>query len=380
MEGEMLAAIARDTSGNLTLERIPIPHPKNGEALIRVLGSGVCHSDLHVIKDEVKFPRPAVLGHEVMGQVIEKLDFEGIYPEVNEGNLVVSCFIMPCRNCEYCLSGKSNICSEFFKHNRLNGNMLDGTKRLSDHRGEELASYSMAGFAEFAVVPLSALAVIPDDSVGPEWCVLGCAGVTAYSAVRRAIRSRETTGADSDSVTVVGIGGVGMFIVLFASLLGVKTIVAIDLDQRKLELAASLGATHLFNASYEDLIPFKKSLPNLGTHLVFEAVGTAKTIEVAMELVLEGGLVTVVGIAPHGTRAAIEITPLVRREYTLKGSFGGRPEQDLHEVIDLATKGKIPLSTLVTEKFLLNEVNEAFTKLSSRQTLGRSIISFEKVE
>ena len=372
----MLAAITQDRSTQLELVEIPIPTPGQDEALIKVMSSGVCHSDLHVLKDEVKFPRPAVLGHEVMGEVIEKLDLEDRFPDIEVGNLVISSFIMPCKRCTNCKSGKSNLCTEFFLHNRINGNMLDGTKRLKYLSGNEIASYSMAGFAEYAVVPLSALANTSRKLAKSEWCVLGCAGLTAYSAVKKAMQRDNKHENKLGSVTILGLGGVGIFMTLFSKLLGAEEITAVDLDDQKLALAKDLGATKVFNVSGVKPEEIKNKYPASTTQIVFEAVGSPTTLEMAMEFVAEGGQVITVGIAPHGSRAAVEITPLVRREFTLRGSFGGIPESDLREVIDLAERGAIPLDKMVTKKYSLKEINRAFQSLNDKQTLGRSIIDF----
>lgn len=372
----MLAAITQDRSTRLELVEIPIPAPGKNEALIKVLSSGVCHSDLHVLKDEVKFPRPAVLGHEVLGEVVEKLDSENRFPEIEIGNLVISSFIMPCKKCSNCESGSSNLCSEFFLHNRINGNMLDGTKRLKYFNGDEIASYSMAGFAEYAVVPLSALANTSRKFAKNEWCVLGCAGLTAYSAVKKAMQKNNNQNNKLGSVTIIGVGGVGIFMTLFSKLLGAEEITAVDLDDQKLALAKDLGATKVFNVSGVRPEEIKNRFPASATNVVFEAVGSPATLEMAMEFVAEGGEVITVGIAPHGSRAAVEITPLVRREFTLRGSFGGTPESDLREVIDLAERGEIPLERMVTQKHSLQEINRAFQSLNEKKTLGRSIIDF----
>jgi S-(hydroxymethyl)glutathione dehydrogenase/alcohol dehydrogenase len=372
----MLAAITLDRSKQFELVEIPIPTPGKDEALIKVLSSGVCHSDLHVLKDEVKFPRPAVLGHEVMGEVIEKLDPENRFPEIEIGNLVISSFIMPCKKCSNCESGSSNLCSEFFLNNRVNGNMLDGTRRLKYSNGDEIASYSMAGFAEYAVVPLSALANTSRKFAKTEWCVLGCAGVTAYSAVKKAMQKNNYHEKKLGNVTIIGLGGVGIFMTLFSKLLGAEEITAIDLDNEKLTLAKDLGATKAFNVSGVKPEEIKNKYLASATNVVFEAVGSPTTLEMAMEFVAEGGQVIAVGIAPHGSRAAVEITPLVRREFTLRGSFGGIPERDLREVIDLAERGEIPLEKMVTQKYSLKEINRAFQSLNDKQTLGRSIIDF----
>lgn len=374
---KMNAAISNDLTGLLEIVEINIPRPEDGEALIKVIGSGVCHSDLHVLKNDVKFPRPAVLGHEVMGQVLELVDLNRSHPEISAGDLVVASFIMPCNKCVNCASGQSNICKVFFAENRLSGNMLDGTKRLSYVNGVEIASYSMAGFSEYSVVPLSALAVIRSDRTGPEWCVLGCAGMTAYSSVNRALRSRRKSGLTSNSAAIIGLGGVGSFMTLFCKILGVKEIVAIDIETEKLQLASELGANTTLNAKGKDSSQIKQELKIDGVDLVFEVVGSSKTIELAMDILNEGGLTTAVGIAPHGTRAAIEITPLVRREFNLKGSFGGTVKEDLKAVIKLADEGEIPLDKLVTNRYELQEINKAFESLENRSTIGRSIIEFK---
>lgn len=372
----MLAAIASDLSGQLNIAELAIPQPKEGEALVRIMGSGVCHSDLHVLKNEVSFPRPAVLGHEVMGQIIEVVDYSQRYPDIRIGKFVVSSFIMPCNQCPKCVSGQTNICSVFFSENRLKGNMLDGTKRLFDQDGSEIASYSMAGFAEYSVIPLSALVVLDGDKASADWCVLGCAGVTAYSSVSRTLRYRNSSNATSNSAAIIGLGGVGLFMVLFCKLLGLKEIIAIDLDATKLALAKEIGATKIVNSLNKNASNIKDELNMSGVDLVFEAVGLSNTLEVGVEILNEGGVVTAVGIASHGTKAAIEVTPLVRREFTLRGSFGGTVKQDLRAVVDLAETDQIPLHKLVTQRYPLTSINQAFQNLSERKTLGRSIIDF----
>ena len=163
---------------------------------------------------------------------------------------------------------------------------------------------------------------------------------------------------------------------LFCKLLGVNEIIALDLDSRKLELAEELGATKTINSLNMDASAIKSALRISGVDIAFEAVGTSKTLELGIEILNEGGVVTAVGIAPHGTKAGIEITPLVRREFTLKGSFGGTVEQDLQKVVKFMEEGHIPLEKLVTQRYRLDEINDAFYSLSERKTLGRSIIEF----
>src|SRR4030095_2227539 len=146
----MTAAILNQVSSPMRIERIPIPQPRSGEALVKVHACGVCHTDLHVIKGEVAFPTPAVLGHEISGTVA----FLGPGTSGPEpGTRVVAPFIMPCGTCPLCLAGRDDLCEKFFGMNRLKGTLYDGTTRLRREDGTPIAMYSMAGLAEYSVVP-----------------------------------------------------------------------------------------------------------------------------------------------------------------------------------------------------------------------------------
>src|SRR5690606_20682104 len=149
----MRAAILRDDEPRLQITEIPVPVPGPGEALVRVTACGVCHTDLHVMKSEVVFPRPAVLGHEISGTVVA-IGAGSAASALSVGDAVVGGFIMPCTECDACRAGRDDLCGPFFSHNRLNGHLYDGTTRLADADGTPIAMYSMAGLAEYAVVPL----------------------------------------------------------------------------------------------------------------------------------------------------------------------------------------------------------------------------------
>src|SRR5436190_17208858 len=157
---DMLAAVLPGPGEPLQLERIPIPQPRQGEVLVRVAACGVCHTDLHVIKAEVAFPTPAVLGHEISGTIAE-LGAGVAGPPV--GTHVVSAFIMPCGRCRLCAIGRDDLCDNFFAMNRLGGTLYDGTTRLRRHDGTTLAMYSMGGLAEYAVVPATDVFPLPSS-------------------------------------------------------------------------------------------------------------------------------------------------------------------------------------------------------------------------
>ena len=154
----MKAAVVRRESGPFTVEELRTPQPGPGEILVRIAACGVCHTDLHVHDGSVRFPFPAVMGHEVSGTITELgAEVSGL----NVGDNVVGAFIMPCGRCRMCTTGREELCEPFFAHNRLNGTLYDGTTRLFDGNGDPVWMYSMGGLAEYAVMPALAAAPIP---------------------------------------------------------------------------------------------------------------------------------------------------------------------------------------------------------------------------
>ena len=179
----MRAAILESAPGGVHIEEIPLPEPGAGEVLVKVNACGVCHTDLHVMKAEVAFPTPAVMGHEISGTVAALGN--GVKgPAI--GSKVVSAFIMPCGFCTPCAAGRDDLCDSFFAMNRLKGTLYDGTTRLRRRDGSPIAMYSMAGLAEYAVVPATDVFPLVDGLPLEESAVLGCAVFTAYGAVRHA--------------------------------------------------------------------------------------------------------------------------------------------------------------------------------------------------
>src|SRR6476469_982102 len=179
----MKAAVLDHAPGVMSIEEIPIPEPLDGEVLVKVHACGVCHTDLHVIKAEVAFPTPAVLGHEISGTVV------ALGPGVAgpaPGTAVACAFIMPCGRCRLCAIGRDDLCDNFFAMNRLKGTLYDGTTRLRRADGTPISMYSMAGLAEYAVVPATDVFPLPAELPLLESAVLGCAMFTAYGAVRHA--------------------------------------------------------------------------------------------------------------------------------------------------------------------------------------------------
>jgi succinate semialdehyde reductase (NADPH) len=369
VDGSMLAAVLPEAGARLQLERIPIPRPRRGELLVRVTACGVCHTDLHVIKGEVAFPTPAVLGHEISATVAEL--GEGVEgPPV--GSRMVGTFIMPCGACEACLAARDDLCTKFFEQNRLRGALFDGETRLHRADGSPLAMYSMGGLAEYAVLPATAAFPLPAALPAPESAVLGCAALTAFGALRHGGDVRV-----GEQIAVVGTGGIGSLIVQFARALGAQRVVAVDISAEKLRSALSLGATDVVDASSEDAVARVLELTHGGVDAAFEALGRPETFLQALGMLRDGGRMVAVGIAPAGETAAVEITRLVRRGLRISGSYGGRPRTDMPRLLALVEQGVLRPAESVTRRFSLEQADEAYAALDARAIVGRAIVQME---
>lgn len=366
----MRAAVLPRANAPLVIEEIPVPVPKAGEVLIRVAACGVCHTDLHVIKGEVAFPTPAVLGHEISGTVA------ALGPGTHGlrvGAKVVCSFIMPCGICGFCAQGRDDLCETFFALNRLKGHLYDDTSRLARADGTPLAMYSMGGLAEFAVVPATDVFSLPEAVPHDAACILGCAVMTAYGAVHHQAGLRA-----GESVAVVATGGVGSNIIQLAKVFGASEIIAVDVRDEKLEAARRIGATHTINASTTDVLEVVRHCTRgRGVDVAFEALGRPETIAQAFGAVRDGGRVVVVGIAAGGATVPIEITRLVRRGIRLIGSYGGRVRTDIPAIIGMVRRGMIDPGRTISRRVSLPEAPAAYEALTRGEIVGRAIVVME---
>ncbi len=363
----MKAAVLPAVGAPLVIEDVSVPKPREGEVLLRVRACGVCHTDLHVVKGEVKFPVPAVLGHEVSGTV------ETLGPGVTgppRGARVVASFIMPCGRCRFCAVGRDDLCETFFALNRLRGVLYDGETRLHRADGSPLAMYSMAGLAEYCVVPATDVFPVPDSLPLEAACILGCAIMTAYGAVKHQAALRP-----AESVAVVGVGGVGSNVVQLARLFGATRIVAVDVRPEKLDAARRLGATDAVDASGGDPVAEVRRLTGSeGVDVAFEALGRPETVTAAFKMARDGGRVVVIGIGDGPAAAPIEITHLVRRGIRLQGSYGARVRGDLPELVALAAAGRISVTDPISRRYALDEADQAYRALARGEITGRAIV------
>lgn len=364
----MKAAVLRSVGSPLVIEDLPMPHPRAEEVLVKVAACGVCHSDLHVAKGELKFPVPCVLGHEISGVVAEVgPGVQGFVP----GDAVVSSFILPCGRCPSCARGRDDLCETFFAMNRLKGTLYDGETRLRRSDGTPLAMYSMGGLAEFAVVTATDVFKLPQGTPLADSCILGCAVMTAYGAVKHQAEVKP-----GDTVAVVGIGGVGSNVVQIARLFGAAEIIAVDIRDDKLAEVKKLGATRGVNGSAGDPVHQVLEITGgRGVDVAIEALGRPETVSSAFMMTRDGGRTVVIGLAPGQATASIEVTRLVRRSIRLTGSYGCRVRTDMPEIVSLAARGLIDVSKAISRRYPLEECGRAYEALSRGEILGRAILT-----
>lgn len=363
------AAVLRSYAEGLRVEEIRTPEPRFGEVLIKVASCGLCHSDLHVLGGAIKFPLPAVVGHEVAGEIV-KLGPGTEHFDLRVGENVAGAFLMPCGHCEACSAGRDDLCSPFFEMNRLSGTLYDGSTRLYGLNGDPIQMYSMGGLAEYAVVPATSVTPIPSTVDPVKGAILGCAAMTAYGAVRRGADLRH-----GESVAVVAVGGVGSSIIQLAKAFGAREIVAIDVSDEKLEAARELGATTLVNSANTDAREAVLAVTGgRGVDVAFEVLGRPETWVTALDVIRDGGRMIPVGLGAGVQTAPVEINRLVRRSQSIIGSYGALTRQDLPEVVRLAAEGTIRYGDIVTEKFSLEDVAEGYRKLADGAIQGRAVV------
>jgi len=363
----MNAAVLSAVGTPLRIEELRHPEPQPGEVRIRISACGVCHSDLHIAKGDLKFPMPVVLGHEISGTVDALgAGVTGFKP----GDRVISSFIMPCGKCPACLRGSDNLCETYFAFNRVKGVLYDGKSRLFRGDGTPVAMQMMGGMAQYAIVPDTDVFPLPSNLPLEESCILGCALMTAYGAVKNAAQLRE-----GQSVAVIGTGGVGSNVISLARVFGARQIIAVDLRQDKLDAARALGATDAIDARTPDPVAqLQKLTAGRGVDVAIEAIGRPETITQAFNMAADGGRVVVIGVAPAEATASFTINKLVRRGIQIVGSFGCRVRTDMPDLIALAASGRIDVRASITRRYRLEQVNEAFGAMERGEIVGRAIV------
>ena len=354
----------------LTIEEIDLAPPRTGECLVRLVATGVCHTDAYTMSGrDPSGLFPAVLGHEGGGIV------EDVGPGVATlapGDHVIPLYIPECRNCKFCLSGRTNLCGALLA-TQGKGVMPDGTSRLS-HRGRMLHHYmGTSTFAEYTVVPEVALAKIRRDAPLDKVCLLGCGITTGIGAVLNTAKVHPGA-----SVAVFGLGGVGLSVVQGAVLAGAERIIAIDLNPRKFTLARQLGATDCLDASEAtNVAEAVIDMTDGGVDFSFEAIGNVDVMGQALACVHKGwGQAIIIGVAGAGEEIHARPFLLVTGRVWRGTAFGGtRGRTQLPQYVDWYMGGRVKIDDLVTHTMPLEEVNRAFALMHEGESI-RSIVLY----
>lgn len=365
------AAILEQHNTPLVIEEVELDDPKDHELMVKLVATGVCHTDLHCIKGDLMTQPPVILGHEGAG-IVEKVGKNVTY--VQPGDKVLVTVAPYCGKCPACTMGVPTSCETDPQTAMLMGTLADGTRRLKRANGDEINHFmAQSSFAEYAVVEESATVKVRDDAPLDVVCLLGCGATTGIGAVINKARVKA-----GSSVAVFGCGGVGLATIMAAKLVGAHTIVAVDLLDNKLEMAREFGATHLVNASKEDAVAKIAAECAGGVDYSFEVIGSTEAMAQAFHAVYArpGGMALILGLAPIGATFSIEAWRFLR-EVTITGCTVGsvRPKIDIPKYIDLFMAGKLPLDKLVTARYPLDKINDAIKDTFDGKVM-RGVITF----
>jgi len=362
----MRAAVLNQIPGSLEVKEVRLGSLGPKEVLVKVVGSGLCRSDLHMMDGTHKLTVPAVLGHEGAG-IVDEVGSEVTY--VKPGDHVIACASACCGNCEMCLTGHYSMCDNRQTFQRP----ATSPPRLETLDGKPLTQYvNQAAFAEYMLIHENSLVKIRDDMplelAGP----VGCGVSTGIGAVINTAKVAPGT-----TVAIIGCGGVGLSAVAGARIAGAGRIIAVDTVPSKLELARKFGATDVIDASKKDVVKAVQDLTRgQGVDYSFEVVGLKKTMEQAFQILRKGGVATIVGSAADTVK--IELTAFhLLYERRIQGTNMGsiRPRVDIPRYVDMYMQGRLDLETLVSRKISLDDINAGFEAMKSGE-VARSVIVF----
>ncbi|MDC0213489.1 S-(hydroxymethyl)glutathione dehydrogenase/class III alcohol dehydrogenase [Gammaproteobacteria bacterium] len=349
------AAIALSAGDPLMVDLVDLEGPKEGEVLVEIMATGVCHTDAFTLSGgDPEGLFPAILGHEGAGVVRE---IGGGVSSLKEGDHVIPLYTPECRQCKFCVSGKTNLCGAIRETQGM-GVMPDGTSRFSLN-GENLFHYmGTSTFSNFTVLPEIALAKIRKDAPFDKVCYIGCGVTTGLGAVMNTAKVEP-----GSTVAVFGLGGIGLNVIQGARIVGADRIIGVDMNPRKEELARKFGMTDFLNPeNIEDVIAEIVDLTDGGVDYSFECIGSPEVMRQALESCHKGwGQSVIIGVAAAGEEISTRPFQLVTGR-TWKGTaFGGaKGRTDVPQIVDWYMDGKINIDDLITHQFDLENINDAF--------------------
>ncbi len=365
------AAVAHEAGKPLAIETVDIEGPKSGEVLVEIKATGVCHTDAFTLTGEdPEGLFPAILGHEGAGVVIET--GPGVVG-LGVGDHVIPLYVPECRQCEYCTSGKTNLC-QAVRETQGKGLMPDGSSRFKLGKQNLFHYMGTSTFSNYTVVPEIALAKIREDAPFDKVCYIGCGVSTGIGAVINTARVKP-----GSNVVVFGLGGIGLNVIQGARMVGANMIVGVDTNPAKAPLAEKFGMTHFVNPNEADgdLVAFLVNLTGGGADYSFECIGNVNTMRQALECCHKGwGESVIIGVAGAGQEISTRPFQLVTGRVWRGTAFGGvRGRTEVPKIVDWYMDGKINIDDLITHTMPLDNINDAFDLMHEGKSI-RSVITF----
>ncbi|HEU5075558.1 MAG TPA: S-(hydroxymethyl)glutathione dehydrogenase/class III alcohol dehydrogenase [Polyangiaceae bacterium] len=365
------AAVATAAGKPLSVELVNIEGPREGEVLVEIKATGVCHTDAFTLSGaDPEGLFPAILGHEGAGVVLEVgKNVTSLVP----GDHVIPLYVPECRQCDYCTSGKTNLCQSI-RATQGRGVMPDGTSRFSLGSEKILHYMGTSTFAQHTIVPEIALAKIRKDAPFDKVCYIGCGVTTGIGAVINTAKVQA-----GDNVVVFGLGGIGLNVVQGARMVGADKIIGVDTNPARRALAEKFGITHFVNPREVagDLVPYLVELTGGGADYSFECVGNVKLMRQALECCHKGwGTSVIIGVAGAGEEIATRPFQLVTGRNWRGSAFGGaKGRTDVPKIVDWYMNGKINIDDLITHTLPLERINDAFDLMHHGESI-RSVVTF----
>lgn len=365
------AAVAYAAGKPLIVEMVDLAGPKNGEVLVEIKASGVCHTDAFTLSgDDPEGLFPAILGHEGAGIVVEV--GSGV-TSVKPGDHVIPLYTPECRQCEYCLSQKTNLC-QAIRTTQGQGLMPDATSRFSLNGTKIFHYMGTSTFSNFTVLPEIAVAKINKDAPFDKVCYIGCGVTTGIGAV--IYTAKVTPGA---KVVVFGLGGIGLNVIQGAKMVGAEQIIGVDINPERRVLAEKMGMTDFVHAKEhsDDLVAHLVELTKGGADYSFECVGNVTLMRQALECCHKGwGVCTIIGVAGAGQEISTRPFQLVTGRVWKGSAFGGaRGRTDVPKIVDWYMDGRINIDDLITHVLPIEQINQAFELMHQGQSI-RSVVTF----
>jgi S-(hydroxymethyl)glutathione dehydrogenase/alcohol dehydrogenase len=366
------AAVAYAAGKPLTVETIQLDGPKEGEVLVEIKATGVCHTDAFTLSgDDPEGLFPAILGHEGAGVVV---DVGRGVTSLKKGDHVIPLYTPECRQCKSCRSGRTNLCTAI-RTTQGQGVMPDGTSRFSIGRKKIHHYMGTSTFSNFTVLPEIAVAKIREDAPFDKVCYIGCGVTTGIGAVINTAKVRP-----GSNVAVFGLGGIGLNVIQGARMVGADKIIGVDLNPTKRALAETFGMTDFVNPNDVGIDNVVKAIVDLtdgGVDYSFECVGNVKTMRQALECCHRGwGESIIIGVAGAGQEISTRPFQLVTGRVWRGTAFGGaKGRSDVPRIVDWYMSGKINIDDLITHTMPLSDINRAFDLMHSGESI-RGVVTF----